>query len=252
MNYRAIYNRLIDRARGRVLDGYSEQHHVLPRCCGGGDEPENLVRLTPEEHYLAHQLLVKIHPDEPKLVYSVVYMTGNNDKCQRPNNKLYGWIKRRLAVVAAARMTGNIMSEETKAKLSAANKGQKKTEAWYAAVVGKPGRKRTPEQCARLSAARKGRKRKPHSAETKAKMSAASKGKAKSAEHCAALSVAKMGKAHPHAPECEQKRIEAVRLSVATRDESYKQTDEYRQLQSERTKASWQKRKLLALAATKS
>ena len=67
MNYSAHYNRLIERARSRVLDGYSERHHVIPRCMGGGNDPSNLVRLTPEEHFVAHQLLVKMNPHNRRL-----------------------------------------------------------------------------------------------------------------------------------------------------------------------------------------
>jgi hypothetical protein len=61
---------------------------------GGGDEPDNLVDLTPEEHYVAHQLLVKIHPNVSALVYAANMMTvaaGN----QLRSNKRYGWLKRR-------------------------------------------------------------------------------------------------------------------------------------------------------------
>ena len=66
MNYRRHYDRLIERARNRVLSGYVERHHVLPRCMGGGNESSNLVQLTAEEHYVAHQLLHKMHPDVKK------------------------------------------------------------------------------------------------------------------------------------------------------------------------------------------
>jgi len=35
---------------------------------GGSDDKSNLVDLTPEEHFLAHQLLLKIHRHgEPQL-----------------------------------------------------------------------------------------------------------------------------------------------------------------------------------------
>ena len=38
MNYFDHYDRLIARARTRVLEGYRERHHVLPRCMGGSNE----------------------------------------------------------------------------------------------------------------------------------------------------------------------------------------------------------------------
>ena len=57
MNYSAIYDSLINRARLRALTSYKEGHHIVPKCMGGTDDKDNLVDLTPEEHYLAHQLL---------------------------------------------------------------------------------------------------------------------------------------------------------------------------------------------------
>ena len=76
MNYEIIYNNLMNKGRNRnVEDGvYYETHHVIPRCLGGSDNNENLVKLTPEEHYLAHLLLVKIHPGNIKLIYAANMM----------------------------------------------------------------------------------------------------------------------------------------------------------------------------------
>lgn len=97
MNYQQIYDKLIDRAKMRQLDGYKERHHVIPRCMGGLDVDENLVELTPEEHYVAHQLLVKIYPENDKLIYAAIMMIPS-----RPNNKLYGWLKRRWSIAMSA------------------------------------------------------------------------------------------------------------------------------------------------------
>lgn len=72
MDYSKHYRLLIERARVRECDGYSEVHHILPRCMNGGNESENLFRLFPEEHCIAHLLLVKIYPDQPKLVYALI------------------------------------------------------------------------------------------------------------------------------------------------------------------------------------
>ncbi len=96
MDYPAIYSRLIDRARTRSLSCYTENHHIKPKCLGGGDDPTNLVRLTPEEHYVAHQLLVKIHPDEGSLASAAYMMTVASSGHVR-NNKLYGWLRRKHA-----------------------------------------------------------------------------------------------------------------------------------------------------------
>jgi len=94
MNYNKHYATLIERARHRVLKEYTEKHHIIPRCLGGSDDKENIVALTPEEHYVAHQLLVKMHPKEHKLVYAANMMTVSSRKNLR-SNKQYGWIKKR-------------------------------------------------------------------------------------------------------------------------------------------------------------
>ena len=61
MDYQKIYESIIARGKERVLIGeYTESHHIIPRCMGGSDNSDNLVDLTPEEHYVAHQLLIKI------------------------------------------------------------------------------------------------------------------------------------------------------------------------------------------------
>ena len=92
MDYKRIYDALIERGRNRVIEGYSESHHIVPRCMGGSDDADNLVRLTPEEHYVAHQLLVKIYPGNPNLIRAVHLMAG-----KRPGNKPCGWIRRKIA-----------------------------------------------------------------------------------------------------------------------------------------------------------
>lgn len=118
MDYHRHYDALIARARARVLEGYSERHHVVPTCIGGGDDAANKVRLTPEEHFVAHQLLVKMHPGEHLLTYALMSMTRSNRYHQRIHNKLFGWIKRKLAEAYKAR----VVSAETRAKLSAASR----------------------------------------------------------------------------------------------------------------------------------
>ena len=95
MNYNSIYEKLITNAKSRSLDGYTECHHIIPQCLGGSDDALNLVDLTPEEHYLAHQLLVKIHPDNASLIYAARMMTVSSPKTDRSKNKLFGWLRRK-------------------------------------------------------------------------------------------------------------------------------------------------------------
>ena len=112
MDYQKIYNNLIDRATLRVSEGYVEKHHIVPRCLGGNDDPTNLVALTPEEHFLAHQLLVKLHPTNVHLANAAMIMTIHNTNA-RMNNKLFGWLRKRASQTAK----GRPKSEETKVKM---------------------------------------------------------------------------------------------------------------------------------------
>ena len=124
MDYFKCYNTLIERARCRTTEGYTELHHITPRCMGGDDSEENLVKLYPEEHYLAHQLLVKMHPNHYGLVSAALYM------CTRPNNKLYGWLKRKRAEEMKTHNPnkGGKARREYNKKYGAPNRGYKHTE----------------------------------------------------------------------------------------------------------------------------
>ena len=106
MNYTTIYNNLIQRAVNRSLDGYKERHHIIPRCLGGNDTKENLVDLTPEEHYIAHLLLIKIYPKNNSLIHAAVMMTVKG-KDQVRNNKLYGWVRRKHSLAISKKQSGN-------------------------------------------------------------------------------------------------------------------------------------------------
>lgn len=96
MNYQRIYNTIIKRSKQRTLLEYAEEHHIVPRCVGGTDDSHNLVMLTPEEHYVCHQLLVKIYPGNIKLVKAAMFMVSSN-KHQRRSNKTYGWLKKQYS-----------------------------------------------------------------------------------------------------------------------------------------------------------
>lgn len=94
MNYKKIHDAIINRAKTRVVEGYVEEHHIIPKSMGGTDDSSNIVNLTPEEHFLIHILLMKIYPDNHNLIYAVKLMCEHNTT-NRMSNKLYGWLKRR-------------------------------------------------------------------------------------------------------------------------------------------------------------
>jgi hypothetical protein len=85
MNYTKIYSQLIERARNRKpeKDGYYERHHIIPKSLGGGNDKDNLVKLTAKEHFVAHKLLVEIYPDNGKLIHAYWRMANNKNDDRR-------------------------------------------------------------------------------------------------------------------------------------------------------------------------
>lgn len=203
------YERLIERARGRALDGYRERHHVVPRCVGGGDEDDNIVELTPEEHFVAHQLLVRIYPGHKGLIWALLQMTGGNRRQPR-RNKAYGWMRRMFA---------SMISESSR------------------------GRRASPEARERMRLAKLGKKRGKYRSSP-----SRNAGVPKSEEHRLRLRLAKLGKKRGKYNlkdrEAKNAAISAGRLKT---DNTVYTTPEYRASQAERSCQSWAKRKQLTI-----
>jgi hypothetical protein len=112
MNYQLHYDHLIDRAKNRVLEGYVEKHHIIPTCLGGSNEASNKVKLTASEHYVAHQLLVKLNPGNAKIIYAALAMGGgSNQKVKRCNNKIFSWLRKQYSSAMSIKMQGNTISK---------------------------------------------------------------------------------------------------------------------------------------------
>ena len=74
MDYGRLYTALMERASQRQLTGYTERHHIIPKCMGGSNVKGNLVLLTAKEHFVAHKLLVRIYPDVRGLWFALIAM----------------------------------------------------------------------------------------------------------------------------------------------------------------------------------
>lgn len=61
MNYRNAYEQIISARVAEPAVGVVERHHIVPRCLGGSDSKENIVKLTPKEHFVCHHLLARIY-----------------------------------------------------------------------------------------------------------------------------------------------------------------------------------------------
>lgn len=148
VDYKRIYDNLILKRKTNILnDGYFERHHILPKCLGGTNDKSNIINLTPEEHYLAHQLLVKIHPEHKGLKYALYMMTKAPNE-RRNNNKLYGWIKKDYLQnrPKSRGMTGRKLSQEHVEKIRKANTGKQLSDETKQKISKtKLGVKMTPE-----------------------------------------------------------------------------------------------------------
>jgi len=104
MNYSKIYEDFIKNRRDieDELVQY-EKHHIVPKCAGGTDNPDNIIKLKPSEHYFAHLVLIKMYmqignKDQiRKLIYSANMMSNSSpNNLFRLNHKYVGWLRKKF------------------------------------------------------------------------------------------------------------------------------------------------------------
>jgi len=96
MDYSKIYEQLIQNAIDFPKDEkYKELHHIVPRCMGGSDDKNNLVRLTARQHFLAHWLLYKIYRTSA-LIHAWHNMSriGAGQEYRKINSHLFEYCKK--------------------------------------------------------------------------------------------------------------------------------------------------------------
>jgi ribosomal protein S15P/S13E len=97
--YTKWYNSIIENAKLRNVDGYLEKHHILPKCLGGLDNTENIVKLSAREHFICHWLLTKMIDKTNKrkvcqMLNAFNRMFTNNDNQYRYTSKLFEHYKK--------------------------------------------------------------------------------------------------------------------------------------------------------------
>ena len=127
--YTTWYYSIITKASKRINNfGYTENHHVIPKSLGGSNNKENLVRLTPKEHYICHLLLTKmVEKDNIRKMWYAHYMMMKGTKRHKPNARMYELAKTNMAKANKDRPgpnLGKVMSDDQKKKLSNSLKGR--------------------------------------------------------------------------------------------------------------------------------
>ena len=190
--------RLLDRSRNN--DGTLEQHHIIPRSLGGSDLDDNLVLLTPREHFIAHWLLYKMHvgQNKAKMAYAFFRMCSNNTNQKRLiTARQYDIAKTAMQNsckgINHPRYSKKLWSDEQKQAISDRQMGEKNTmygkSPWNKGIKGVCYHSDETKQKLREQ-----RLNKPRSEETKLKISQSHIGKSKSESHKEKLRLANLGK----------------------------------------------------------
>lgn len=118
MNYQKHYELLIESRKNRILNEneYYEEHHIIPKCLGGSNEKDNLVKLTAREHFIAHQLLW-LATKNLKLAAAFIAMRWHQ-KLRNLNSKQFEQIRKVIALRCSIMFKGRIFTEEHKRKIS--------------------------------------------------------------------------------------------------------------------------------------
>lgn len=118
--YTKIYYKIIAKARKTTYSGYTEKHHVLPRSLGG-ENKNNLVKMSAREHYICHLLLTKMIKENTneyfKILNAYIGMTTCNKNLHKrhdkKNSKLYQSLKEKYSKEKSKSMKENNSSYGT-------------------------------------------------------------------------------------------------------------------------------------------
>lgn len=138
MNYKKIYEDIVTKAKNeqRAKNGSNvyELHHILPKSLGGSNETDNLVLLTPREHYICHMLLVDIYPESKQMKYAFWIMSHPSfcnkyikERTYKVSARAYERARRIFSEVMRVAASNRIKTEEEREKISLKLKGKKRT-----------------------------------------------------------------------------------------------------------------------------
>jgi hypothetical protein len=131
MNYLKHYESLIAKAKRRKsMKGYYEIHHILPKSLGGLSTPDNLIKLSAREHFVAHWLLHRAYPNNSGLALAFKMMSTTSTKDQQrytPSSRVVAEAMEAGKKAIKQKLTGVPKSADHVHKVSSANKGKKRS-----------------------------------------------------------------------------------------------------------------------------
>lgn len=139
---------IVDRAKSRDLDEYTEKHHVIPESFykqrsrkgpsgwldGNPEAPENIVRLTAREHFVCHLLLPRMTEGlaKRKMTYALWNIVNGWDHSKKRarykvTSRKYVSIRQNVASAASETHKGKVVSESTRKLISKSRDGKPST-----------------------------------------------------------------------------------------------------------------------------
>jgi hypothetical protein len=117
MNWELLYKKHIDKCRKKPLKENTiyHIHHILPKSSGGGDEPQNLIKLSYKDHVIAHFILYKANPTNSNwIAYRLMSGIDENKKQLIEQLKLEAISKRNLGKIGSKESIAKAMITRAK------------------------------------------------------------------------------------------------------------------------------------------
>ena len=105
--YTKWYCELIEKARkrantkdeARVLLGYTEGHHIFPRCFEEDNSDENFAYLTAREHFVAHRFLAKMFDggQHQQMFNAIWRMACCNDDKNKISSRTFQYLREQIS-----------------------------------------------------------------------------------------------------------------------------------------------------------
>jgi hypothetical protein len=209
--YSKIYFAITANAKSRIVQGYTEHHHIIPESLGGPTTAENMVHLTAREHFICHWLLVKMTEgkDRSDMLYALNGMRAENKHQQRYNTKITARVyekyriefaenhskrmKGRKAWNKGLKLEGEDLEQHRERTRNRKIDPIKQAEGQRKRIAKVLGRKDSDEAKLKKSLALKGKPKGPMKEEQKLKTSNTMLGHKKTASHAANVANAVKG-----------------------------------------------------------